>query len=100
MALMVKHYEDGGSVAAICAAPGLVASQLPGLEGMKFTCYDGFQEHMLAKGAEYVKAPAVVCGNLITGRGAGTAIDFGLAILGHVVGEETAEKVKHSIMID
>jgi len=100
MDLMVKHYEEGGSVAAICAAPGLVASKLPGLEGKKFTCYDGFQEHMLAKGAEYVKAPAVVDGNLITGRGAGTAIDFGLAILGHVVSEETAAKVRQSIMLD
>lgn len=100
MALMVKHYEDGGTVAAICAAPGLVASQLPGLEGKKFTCFDGFQDYMTAKGAEYVKAPAVVDGNLVTGRGAGCAIDFGLAILTLIVGEETAAKVKHSMMIE
>ena len=100
MALMVKHYEDGGTVAAICAAPGLVASQLPGLEGKKFTCFDGFQEYMLAKGAVYEQAPAVTDGNLITGRGAGCAIPFGLAILTHICGEETAAKVKHGMMID
>lgn len=100
MTLMVKHYEDGGTVAAICAAPGLVASRLPGLEGKKFTCFDGFQENMLAKGAVYVQAPVVTDGNLVTGRGAGCAIPFGLAILEHIYGEEAAAKVKKGMMID
>ncbi len=100
MELMKKHYEDGGTVAAICAAPGLVASQLDGLEGKKFTCFDGFQDYLTAKGAEYVQAPAVTDGNLVTGRGAGCAIPFGLAILAHICGEETVTKVKHGLMID
>ena len=30
--MMNNHYADGGSVAAICAAPGLVLSQLKGME--------------------------------------------------------------------
>ena len=71
--LMKQHYADGGIVAAICAAPGLVASQLPDLRGKRFTCFDGFEDALIAKGAEYVKAPAVSDGNLITGRGAGCA---------------------------
>ena len=33
MELMKSHYAEGGTVAAICAAPGLVVSQLPTLEG-------------------------------------------------------------------
>ena len=99
MKLMAKHYDEGGVVAAICAAPGLVASQLDGLQGKKFTCFDGFQEYMIAKGAEYVQAPAVTDGNLITGRGAGCAIDFGLAILARIRGEEVAAKVKHAMML-
>lgn len=99
MKLMAKHYDEGGVVAAICAAPGLVASQLDGLQGKKFTCFDGFQEYMIAKGAEYVQAPAVTDGNLITGRGAGCAIDFGLAILARIKGEEVAAKVKHAMML-
>lgn len=97
--LMRLHYLEGGTVAAICAAPGLVASQLPNIAGKKFTCFDGFEEAPTAKGAVYVKAPAVTDGNLITGRGAGCAIDFGLAILAHVSGEEAAATVKHSMML-
>ncbi|MCQ2146038.1 MAG: DJ-1/PfpI family protein [Bacteroidales bacterium] len=97
--LMRLHFLEGGTVAAICAAPGLVASQLPNLAGRKFTCFDGFEDAPIAKGAEYVKAPAVADGNLITGRGAGCAIDFGLAILAHVNGEEAAATVKHSMML-
>ncbi|MCR5003938.1 MAG: DJ-1/PfpI family protein [Bacteroidales bacterium] len=99
MDIMKEHYNAGGTVAAICAAPGLVASQLDGLEGKKFTCFDGFQEHMLAKGAVYTKAPAVTDGNLVTGRGAGCAIEFGLAILGHVSGAEAVAKVRQGLMI-
>lgn len=99
MALMREHYEAGGTVAAICAAPGLVVSQLDGLEGKKFTCYDGFEENLTVKGAEYVKAPAVVDGNLITGRGPGCAVDFALAIVSHIKGEDNAEKVRASMML-
>lgn len=99
MEMMSKHYNNGGTVAAICAAPGLVASQLDGLKGKKFTCFDGFQEYMHAKGAVYVKAPAVKDERLITGRGAGCAIEFGLAILSHVKGEQAAESVRHSLML-
>ena len=53
--LMREHYAAGGSVAAICAAPGLVLSQLKPayLQGVKFTCFDGFQDALTAKGAVY-----------------------------------------------
>jgi len=100
MELMKRHFNEGGTVAAICAAPGLVASQLDGLEGRKFTCFDGFEENMIAKGAEYVKAPAVADRNLITGRGAGCAIDFALKILESLTDEETVAKVRHGLMLD
>ena len=36
--LMKDHYSDGGTLAAICAAPGLVLSQLDDLWGIDFTC--------------------------------------------------------------
>ncbi len=96
---MRMHYAEGGTVAAICAAPGLVVSQIPSLEGKKFTCYDGFEEAPMARGGEYVIAPAVADGNLITGRGPGCAVDFALAILAHLKGEELAEEVRKAMMI-
>ena len=97
--LMNVHYGNGGIVAAICAAPGLVATQIKGIEGKKATCFDGFEENLAASGMEYVKAPAVTDGQLITGRGAAFAIDFGLAILEKMGGKEAAAKVKAALLI-
>ena len=99
MDIMQQHYAEGGTLAAICAAPSVVLGHLPDLEGKKMTCYDGFEEALTAKGAEYVKEGVVVDGNMITGRGPGWAVEFGLAILAHVKGQEIADKVKAGLMI-
>ncbi|MBO4340073.1 MAG: DJ-1/PfpI family protein [Bacteroidales bacterium] len=98
--LMREHYQAGGTVAAICAAPGLVLSQLDSLEGVRFTCFDGFEDGMTAKGAVYTPERAVVHGRIITGRGAGCAVDFGLAIVEYLRGPEAAAKVRHGLMLD
>ena len=99
MDIMLQHHAEGGTLAAICAAPSVVLGLLPTLEGKKMTCYDGFEEAILAKGGEYVKEGVVVDGNIITGRGPGWAVDFGLAILAHIKGQETADKVKAGLML-
>lgn len=96
---MRLHYAEGGAVAAICAAPGLVVSQLPSLQGKHFTCFDGFEDAPVARGGIYEQKPAVRDGNLITGRGAGCTVEFGLAILAHLKGEEAAAAVRHSLML-
>ena len=96
---MRLHYAEGGAVAAICAAPGLVVSQLPSLQGKHFTCFDGFEDAPVARGGIYEQEPAVRDDNLITGRGAGCAVEFGLAILAHLKGEEAAAAVRHSLML-
>ena len=99
MEIMKQHYTEGGTVAAICAAPGVVLGLLPDLKGKKMTCYDGFEDALIAKGAEYVKEGVVTDGNMITGRGPGWAVDFGLAILSHLKGQEVADKVKAGLML-
>ena len=99
MDIMKQHYEAGGTVAAICAAPSVVLSLLPDIQGKKMTCYDGFEEALTAKGAEYIKEGVVADGTIITGRGPGWAVDFGLAILAHIKGQETADKVKTGLML-
>lgn len=99
MDIMKQHAEAGGSLAAICAAPSVVLSLLPDLKGRKMTCYDGFEDTLIAKGAEYVKEGVVTDGNIITGRGPGWAVDFGLAILTKIKGQETADKVKAGLML-
>ena len=106
MEIMQDHWARGGAVAAICAAPGLVVSQLPNLSGRRFTCFDGFENALIAAGAVYtpegtVTSPATGTpgGTLITGRGAGWAVDFGLAILSYLKGPEAAAKVKAGLML-
>ena len=99
MDIMKDHYAQGGTVAAICAAPSVVLSLLPDLNGKKMTCYDGFEETLVNMGAEYVKEGVVCDGNMITGRGPGWAVEFGLAILAHVKGQEVADKVKAGLML-
>lgn len=99
MEILQDHWARGGAVAAICAAPGTVVSQLPGLAGRRFTCFDGFQDALVAQGAIYTPESTVTDGNLITGRGAGHAVNFGLAILSYLKGPELAEKVKAGLML-
>lgn len=91
--LMNRHYSLGGAVAAICAAPNFVLSQLEGIEKATFTCYDGCQDLLVSMGANFMKKPAVTWNRIITGRGPGHSIDFGLAILETVCGSKTAADV-------
>ena len=86
-------------MAAICAAPGLVVSQLPGLKGKRFTCFDGFEDALIAQGAVFTPESTVTDGQLITGRGAGHAVNFGLAILTALKGPESADKVRAGLML-
>ena len=100
IALMNSHYAAGGTVAAICAAPGLVLSQLEGIEGKRFTCFDGFEQYLIDAGAVHLPGEGTVTdGRVITGRGAGQAVNFGLAIVRFLKGEEAAAKVGSDLKI-
>ena len=99
MDMMLQHFNDGGTVAAICAAPSVVLSNLPDISGRRMTCYDGFEQALIDKGAEYVKEGVVCDGNIITGRGPGWALEFGLVILSHIKGEDVAAKVRQGLML-
>lgn len=98
---MKEHYEAGGTVAAICAAPGLVLSQLGApLKDAEVTCFDGFEDKLKACGASFVPKPAVTSGRIITGRSAGHAVSFGLAILESIKGAEAAGKVEYAMYLE
>lgn len=97
--LMNEHYTSGGSVAAICAAPMFVLGQLAGIEKAEVTCFDGCEAPLIEKGSKWVRKPAVVSGRIITGRSAGYALDFGLAILRHIKGEKAAAEVAAALML-
>ncbi|MDL2322476.1 DJ-1/PfpI family protein [Bacteroidales bacterium OttesenSCG-928-A17] len=94
--LLEDYAAQQKKVAAICAAP-LVFGGLGLLKGKKATAYPGF-EAMLT-GAEYVKTGVVIDGNIITGRGPGFAVDFGLAIVSQLAGQEKADEVAAGMLL-
>lgn len=78
-------------VAAICAAPS-VLGHLGVLKGKKATCFPGFESELDC--GEFTGEPVVRDGKVITSRGAGCAVEFGLEIVSLLLGEERAAKLK------
>ncbi len=88
-------YEAGRKVAAICAGPKVLA-RLGILNGVHAVCYPGMEKEM--EGALMSQAEStVVDGQIITGRGAGAAIDFGLRLLEELRGRQAADAVAGGI---
>jgi len=94
-AVIKKFASEGKLVAAICAAPSVLGTAGI-LEGRHATCHPGFEEKLI--GAECLEDAVVIDGHIITSRGMGTAVDFGLAIIWHLLGDEAVEKVKKGIV--
>jgi len=96
MALARRAAEDPQLwLAAICAAPTLLARHNIIGGGQRAVCYPGMEELMLPAGVvPCMEASAVTDGNLITGKGPGTVFDFALTILAALSGEETASQVR------
>lgn len=86
---------QGKMLAAICAAP-MILGGMRVLEGKRATCYPGFEDQLI--GAQFVTEPVVCDGNVITSRGAGTAIEFAASIISHYKGKEEAVKIMQSIL--
>lgn len=87
----------GGFLAAICAAP-MVLGKRGYLKGKQAVCYPGFEEQL--RGATVVNRRVVRDGNIITGAGMGVALDFGLALVAALKGEETAANLRRSVLAD
>ena len=98
MDAMRSHYAAGGTLAAICAAPGLVLSELYSLQGVEFTCFEGFEAAPIAKGGVFTPKAAVRSGRIITGRSAGHAVTFGLELLS-ALRPEKVEDVKKALYL-
>lgn len=95
--LLKRHNDNGGKIAAICAAPGAVLGKLGILKGKKATCYPGFEE--LMEGAEAMQQPVVADGNIITGNGPANAMLWALYIVRATVGENEAVKVGNGMLM-
>ena len=88
-------WASGKFVCAICAAPTILA-QLGITDGKKATCYPGMENEMGT--AQMTGLGAVRDGKVICGQAAGTAMEFGFALLGALKGEEIAMKVRKGMV--
>ncbi|MEF9853917.1 MAG: DJ-1/PfpI family protein [Hydrogenoanaerobacterium sp.] len=97
--LVVKAFidhcaENNIAIAAICAAPAILG-HMGLLNDKRFTCYSGFEGE-----APLGKFTGGVCekdGNIITSRGAGTALDFALLLLETLKGSQRAQLMKAAL---
>lgn len=97
MAQVDAFVAAGKLVAAICAAPSILGHR-GHLQGKKACSYPSFEDHLT--GAQVKKKPAVIDGNIVTGRGMGAAIPFGLAILEKLQGEDAAKEMAEKIVFE
>ncbi|MFT6713468.1 MAG: 4-methyl-5(b-hydroxyethyl)-thiazole monophosphate biosynthesis [Planctomycetota bacterium] len=88
----------GRITAAICAAPiALAAAGLLDSASVRATSYPAFRDSLGS--AEVVHDQSVVSsGNIITSAGPGTAMDFGLALVARLAGEDKAAEVAEGML--
>ena len=94
---LVKEFKASKIIGAMCAAPFVLKKA--GVLGENYTCYPGAKEEIDHPG--YREDLKVVSdGNVMTSRGPGTAVCFGLAIVERLVGQETMQAVKEGMLLD
>jgi 4-methyl-5(b-hydroxyethyl)-thiazole monophosphate biosynthesis len=88
-------FKRGLLCAAICAAPK-VLGKAGILNGKKATCYPGVESKLT--GAVTTDQPVVTDGNIITSKGVGTALSFGLELVSYLTNQANAEKIAQQIL--
>jgi 4-methyl-5(b-hydroxyethyl)-thiazole monophosphate biosynthesis len=94
--LLRRFAAAGRYTAAICAAPGVLA-HAGLLEDREATSYPGFLHADSARGLRLRDAAVVVDGKVGTSRGAGTAMDFGLALVELLEGAAVRRQVEERL---
>jgi 4-methyl-5(b-hydroxyethyl)-thiazole monophosphate biosynthesis len=88
-----KAMKRGKFVAAICAAPKILANAGL-LDGKKATSYPGFLEIESKPDVKSTGSAVEVDGNIVTSRGPGTALDFALQLVELLEGAEKRGEVE------
>lgn len=94
---VVRFVNEGRMVAAICAAPTILA-HAGLLRGRRATCNPGRYQDLIEAGAILTKEKVTVDGNIITSQAMGTAIPFALAIVTHYLGKDTAAAIAEDVV--
>ena len=84
---------QGAVIGAICAAP-LVLGRRGYLNGLRATCYPGFESELKAA---HPGGKVVRDGNIITAAGMGVSLEFGYELIGALVSPEKAGEIRAAI---
>lgn len=90
-----RFYKEDKDIAAICAAPSIFGHR-GYLKGRNACSYPSFEGHL--EGAAVSRNSVEVSDHVITSRGMGCAIDFGLAIVARFCGEAKAQELSKGII--
>lgn len=84
-------------IGAICAAPSILGHKGI-LKNKKAVCFEGFENQL--EGADVSKDSVMADGNIITARGAGVAIQFGLKLVEVLISKERSDTLKAAILCE
>ena len=92
LTFVADMYGAGKLVAAICHGPQILISvdanrDTDLVKGRDVTCYAAVRDDLRNAGGNFLEVPAVVAGNVITGRCPDDLPDFCRAIIDHLAGE-------------
>lgn len=96
IALVRQLHAAGKHVAAICAAPTVLA-QAGVLEGVSATAFPGVRDQLAGAKVEHVQR-VVKSGKLVTSQGPGTAIEFAIALVRELAGAAQADELERSMI--
>ena len=92
--LLLRFYQAGKLVGAICAAP--VVLHEAGLPLGEFACYPSCEELI---GKPRNEASVVQDGNILTASGPAVAMEFALALVGYLCGGEQVKILKSEMLV-
>ncbi len=95
--LLKEAYDNGLYVAAICAAPTVLA-KAGLLKGKRAICYPGFEGEL--EGAIITDELVVKDGKIITSKGPGTAMHFGYALVDILKGNLESDTLRSGMIFD
>ncbi len=87
-----KQVQAGGAVAAICAAPLVLGDALLTI-GKNVTCFPSCQAELAPMAGTIVQDRVAHDGLIWTSRGAGSAAEFGFALLAHFASPQKSAEV-------
>ena len=94
--MLRNYYKQGKMIAAICAAPSIIAFHNIVKKGIPMTSHPSVKKQLSE--FNYMEDKVVVYDNVISSRGAGTAFEFSLTLIKKLVGEDKAKEIASAII--